>query len=506
MSAFARWIPDANLRDLMHGPPDRILTVEDMDPHQTQISDLVFSKVGAIIAAEMGLGKTGSVLHGAIRCLKAGKVKKWLIVAPLYVASDTWPDEFWKWSFGREQLFSPIIGTPKQRLAALESDAPFHIINRENIKWLWMQLRDNWPYDGLIYDESSRLKGGNMKSAKSKKRIVNKETGEITRKTTGGGMSEFGALAEARESGAIKRAILMTGTPAPNGLIDLWGQAYLVDLGHRLGKTKDAYLRRWFYQSPWGDKKIDPHPHSEGEITDLLSDMMYVFREEDHVDLPPLVKQIHWVTLPPKALAKYKEMQKEYCLEDIDVEAVNNGVLANKLLQMANGSIYDTEKTAHKIHDRKLDELGKIYHDANGRPILVAYGFQFDRDAIKERFPEARVYGDSPTDMQDWNAGKIKMLLMHPAGAAHGLNFQFGTNIAVWYGLNWSLELYQQFNKRIHRRGQKQDRVFLKIIVARDTYDVRQLKALEVKGATQQRITENFNVMRNIVERTNSGR
>ena len=447
---------------------------------------------------------TASVLHGALRCLQAGKVKRWLIVAPKKVAEDTWPDEFWKWAFGRATTFSPILGTAEERKAALTSPAPFHIINRENLPWLNEQF-EVWPYDGVIDDECSRRKGGQEKSAKVKKvRVVTEEDGTKREEgyISGGNISEFGVLAAARRGGHLKRYVGLTGTPAPNGLIDLWGQMYLVDLGRRLGTELEGYKRRWFWESPYGDRKIEPHAHSEGEITDRLKDAMFVYREEDHVDLPPLVQQIHWVNLPPDALAAYKELQKEYCLEEIDVEAVNNGVLANKLLQVANGSVYDTERTSHRLHDRKLQELEKIFHDAAGRPLLVAYSFQFDRDAILKKFgKKAAVFGDRPDDLKRWNAGKIPLMLVHPASAGHGMNFQFGTNIMVWYGLTWSLELYQQFNKRIHRRGQTSEHVYQKIIVARNTYDERQLTALNTKGATQHRITEAFNVMRNIVEK-----
>jgi len=499
------------MRDLIDGTPDRILTTGDMDPHQRQISDLVYKKKGVIIAAEMGLGKTASVLHGARRCLAKGKVGRWLIIAPKKVAEDTWPDEFWIWAFGRATTFSPILGTAEQRREAMQSSAPFHIINRENLQWLWAECGGEWPYDGVIDDECSRRKAGQERSAEVKKTrmVFDEETGKMEEEgyISGGNISEFGVLAEARRSGMIQRYVGMTGTPTPNGLLDLWGQIFLVDGGRRLYPTLKAYKRRWFYESPWGDKKIEPHDHSESEITEILKDVMFVFREKDHVKLPPLVKQIHWVNLDPDSLKLYREMQREYCLQDIDVEAVNNGVLANKLLQIANGSIYDTEKISHRVHDRKLEELEKIYYDAGDRPILVAYSFQFDRDAILKRFGNsAAVFGDRPDDLKRWNAGQIPLMLVHPASAGHGMNFQFGTNIMVWYGLTWSLELYQQFNKRIHRRGQKADRVFQKIIVARNTYDVRQLKALEVKGANQERITEAFNVMRNIVERANGRR
>jgi len=485
--------PYALARDLIEGPPDRILTLDMFDPHQHFMSDLVFKKKGVIIAADMGLGKTGAALHGMKRCLDAGKSQKWLIIAPLHVAAETWPDAFWEWDFAREGMeYSAIVGDAKQREAALESDAPFHIINRENVTWLWKKLRKNWPYDSVMYDESSRLKSGKRRSARTK----NKATGKIS----GGRLNEFGSLANAREAGLIKRFVGLTGTPSPNGLIDLWGQMFMVDLGYRLGATIDAYKARWFTENKYS-RKITVNDGAEDQILSELKDAMYVFREEDYLTLPPLIDHIRWVRLPDDIEKKYRELQREHCLDEDDIEAVNNGVLANKLLQLCNGSVYDVDGNDVFFHDRKLVELEKVMHAAGDRPVLLAYSYEFDKQAILKKFPKARVFGETDNDMKDWNRGKIPLMLVHPASAAHGLNFQFATNIMVWYGLTWSLELYQQFNKRIHRRGQKADRVHRVIIVARGTYDERQIKVLAGKGATQDQIKHQLRVLKETVEK-----
>lgn len=493
------WFPNALVRDLVEGPPEKILTVGHFDPHQKWMAEKVVKKKAAILAAEMGLGKTASVLYGAIHLLKVGRIKKWLIVAPLRVAEETWPDEFWKWEFAREYEFSVILGNEKQRLKALESDAPFHIINRENVKWLWTTLRKDWPYDGLIYDESSRLKAGRKRSAITKR--TDDETGMVT--TSGGKLNEFGSLAQAVEADKFQRVIEMTGTPTPNGLSDWWGQMYLIDRGYRLGADREAFMQRWFSKCPY-TRKIEPHPHSEKEIMDLLQDAVYSLKERDYLtkDLPPLVEVPRWVQLPEKAMAEYKELQKEFVLEEHDVEAVNSGVLTNKLLQLANGSVYDVDGNDRHIHDRKLEELESIYHGANGRPLLIAYSFQFDRDRILKKFPKFRLFGSTDHDMKDWNEGKIPGLLVHPASAGHGLNFQFGSNIMVWYGLTWSLELYLQFNKRVHRRGQKADRVFQYIILAKGTYDEKQYETLKTKNVTQERITDQVRILQETIGTT----
>jgi SNF2 family DNA or RNA helicase len=492
-SVTRRWITSAHLRDLIEGPPPKILTVDDFDPWQKWMANKVIQRLGVILAAEMGLGKTAATLYGMIKLLEAGKIKKWLVVAPLRVAEETWPDEMWKWDFAREYQFSPILGSEKDRIAAVKSDAPIHIINRENITWLWKKYRHNWPYDGLIYDESSRLKAGERRSATKK----DKETGRIS----GGVINEFGSLAQAVDAKKFKRVVELTGTPTPNGLQNWWGQMYLVDGGDRLGNDKVAFDRRWFYKNEY-TRKVEAQDHAEEEIMARIKDAVFSLKEQDFLTskLPPVVPHPRWVTLPEKAMAEYKMLQKEMVLDEYDVEAVNNGVLANKLLQLCNGSIYDSEGHAHEIHSRKLEELESIHHGAGGRPVLVAYSYKFDLDRILGRFPKWRVFGESDKDMADWNAGKIDGLLIHPQSAGHGLNFQFGGNILIWYGLTWSLEYFLQTNKRIHRRGQQADRVHQYFILAKNTFDERQYSVLSEKEQTQERITDQIRVLRSTVE------
>lgn len=483
------WFPDAIARDLILGPPRRILSTEHFDEDQWRMSHLVQTKKAVILGADPGKGKTGACLHGAIEMLKKGKVKKWLIVSPLRVAQETWPDSFHEWTFGREEYFSCVLGTEEERLEALKDDAPFHIINREMIPWLWKTLKNDWPYDGLIYDELSRLKSGERLSAR-----VTREDGT----KRGGNLNEFGSLAQARERGCFKRVVGLTGSPSPNGLVDLWGIMYLIDLGHRLGAEKKHFLGRWFERNQYSYTE-KPFPHSEKEILGLIADALFIFQDDEALGLPPKRNIPVWVTLKDKDLARYKYLQREYVLEDHDVEAVNNGVLAGKLLQMANGFVYDSEQEPIYFHEEKLDALEETLQKAKGKPVIVVYPYIPDKERILKRFPTARVFGETDDDMRDWNAGKIPILLLHPASAGHGLNFQFASNILIWYGLTWSLEYYEQVIKRLWRRGQPENAVYVYAILAKGTYDVRQQKSLTDKDVTQKRIKNSLEELQKII-------
>lgn len=494
-----RFVHDLEALELIYGPPEEILTAEDLRRYQRWMSDLIVAK-DVFLGAEMGLGKTAATLHAIVRLLKAGKVRQILIVAPLKVAEETWSAEIAKWSFARGLTYRIVTGTEAERRAALTHPAQVTIINRENLPWLQKTLGvRRWKFDMLVYDEASRLKSGRKRS-KPKARA----DGTMPPKR----LTEFGILRRMRHT--FKRVVELSGTPSPNGLIDLWGPIFLIDLGKRLGDSMTAYKRRWFYPESRFDPsdKDKPFPHSEAEIMSRISDVFYSLREEDYLKLPPLITQDHWVNLTPAEMKRYKAFERDAAMQVRNsrgqreiVEAVNGGVLTGKLLQFANGSMYlgdkfDEEtggklpKESVKIHDHKIDVLDSIVAEAMGRPILCAYSFQFDRDAIMKRFPFARLYGETKNDMRDWNAGKIKLLVMHPASAGHGLNFQHGSNIAVWYGLTWSLELYRQFMKRLHRSGQKADKVFLHRILARGTMDYNVVEALQARGATQDSITE----------------
>ena len=462
--------------ELLYEPDYDILRTRDMRDYQLWMADLIYDLKKVFLGAEMGLGKTGSTLRAIVDLIDDGKITHVLIVAPLRVAEETWPAEIRKWAFARHLRYRVVTGNPDQRKASLNThDVNITIVNRENLRWLRDEIGvRKWPFDMIVYDEASRLQSGRLKT-------------DIGRKTELGILTAMAFKTE--------YLVLLSGTPAPRGLLSLWGPIYAIDQGRRLGTSLTAFRDRWF-KLDYNGYTYEPFLHSEGEIMSQIKDVFFSLREADYLDLPPMIERDHKVHLEPKVLRKYREFERDAVIEVVKqggekelIEAVNSGVLTGKLLQYANGSMYVSDREAVKIHTAKLDALDSIVSEAMGRPILVAYSFQFDKDAIKKRFPFARIFGESKNDMRDWNAGRIRMLVTHPASAGHGLNFQQGSNIAVWYGLTWSIELYQQFIKRLHRSGQKADKVYLHRIITAGTADETILPNLTKRGATQDSIT-----------------
>lgn len=447
--------------------------------YQWYFAKLIVRQDALMLCLPMGTGKTLTVLTAIRELLDSGVRRKVLVIAPLRVAENTWPDEIEEWRHTRAMTYSVLTGTIAQRSKAARSNAELHIINRENIRWLVNFWGDRWPYDMVVYDESSRLKSG-------KKRTGGTKAGAKRN------LTEFGALCSVRKY--IDQVVELTGTPSPKGLRDLWGQAYFADQGKRLGTKKTAFESRWFDKDYMG-WSLEPKPHAEAEIMGLLSDIMFGLRAEDHVDLPPIVYNNVVVTLPKHIRERYKQFERDSVSLAYDVEAVNGGALTNKLLQFANGSMYRLNESSGEneivhVHDYKLDALDSIVQEAAGEPILLAYNFRFDLHQIKKRYPKAVLFEDEPNAVKLWNKGKIGMLLSHPASIGHGLNMQHGGNIAVWYGLPWSLELYQQFNMRLPRPGQREDHVYIHHIIAKGTADEVVLQTLQERAVTQDRINE----------------
>ena len=471
-------------------------TEADFEDYQKWMSDLMQKNKYVLLGAFMGSGKTACALHAAWECLQRGEITKILVIAPLNVAKNTWPDEIMDWDFARNLTYSVIVGDAGTREAALDMDADIYFINRENLRWLYEKVgMSGWIWDCLIYDEATRLAEGDKKT----KGGIRKD-GTASRKR----LSEFGYLAKVRHK--FRRIWELSGTPAPRGVIGLWGPIYIMDGGERLGRSKAAFEKRWFRYDPY-KRTHEPFDHAEREITEALRGVMFCLQEEEYLELPPLIVKDRFVTLTPSQMQKYRKFERELAMEDLDVSAANNAVLANKLLQFANGSVYadvdgnpmeeadlTRKPEAKHIHDAKLQELGSIFQEAGGRSVLIAYSYKFDVIAIKKRYPFVRIFGETPHDLQDWNKGKLRAMILHPASAGHGLNFQKGGNIAVWYGLNWSLELYQQFNRRLKRRGQEADHVWMYRILARGTMDEKVSRRLEEKATDQDRITEEFRV------------
>ncbi len=449
-------------------------------------------KPGALLAVEMSLGKTVVTATAVRWFLDSFQARRVLIVAPLRVAQKTWPDELRAWAHLRPLRWKSLCGsigenvTAEKRRKWLQEflDDPgmeIAIINRENVVWLYKELQKRrvWPFDVLVYDESSRLKEGRKRTGKKN-------------------ISEFGALAAVRK--LMDFVIELTGTPSPKGLIDLWGQVYIIDQGERLGTTKQAFLNRWFTSVQVGQhyaaRKYSPRPEAEEEIMAAISDIMVSLKTRDVIELPPVVPVHHYVDLAPKEMKEYRRLVRTAALEEYDIVAQNQGVLTNKLLQFSNGSVYRMDESVYPpkreivaFHDRKLEMLESIVEETNGASLLVAYGFKFDRDRIMRRFKFAKE-ATQPGVMDAWNRGEVQMMVAHPASIGHGMNIQFGGHHIVWYGLTSSLELYQQFNARLPRPGQTAERVFLHHILARGTFDERLMAILEDRDATQERITE----------------
>jgi len=418
---------------------------------------------------DMGLGKTISTLT-AIEELKYDycEIDTVLVIAPKRVVETVWEEEAKKWDHTKHFTFSKIIGTERQRLAALKVKADVHIISRDNITWLCSLYAAKLPYDMLVIDELSSFKAHQTQRFKS--------------------------LRLARPW--FKRVVGLTGTPAPNGLINLWSQMYLIDRGERLEKTITAYRSRYFRPGASNGYVVYSYnllSDSERLIQERIKDICISMRAEDYLEMPERIDNFVRVTMPNKLMDAYKKFERENVItlaNEIEegtttVNAVNAAVLSNKLLQFANGAMYDENKNVVPIHDLKLEALKEIIEAADGKPVLVAWTYQFDRDRIKNYFRSmAPRELKTAEDINDWNAGKVQLMLAHPASAGHGINLQAGGNIIVWYGLTWSLELYQQFNARLYRQGQKQ-RTIIHHIVNSGTHDEDVVKALKSKDKTQ---------------------
>ena len=418
---------------------------------------------------DMGLGKTISTLT-AIEELKYDycEIDTVLIIAPKRVVETVWEEEAKKWDHTKHLTFSKIIGTERQRLAALKVKADVHIISRDNIAWLCSLYAAKLPYDMLVIDELSSFKAHQTQRFKS--------------------------LRLARPW--FKRVVGLTGTPAPNGLINLWSQMYLIDRGERLEKTITAYRSRYFRPGASNGYVVYSYKllsDSERLIQERIKDICISMRAEDYLEMPERIDNFVRVTMPDKLMDAYKKFEQENVItlaNEIEegtttVNAVNAAALSNKLLQFANGAMYDENNNVVPIHDLKLEALKEIIEAADGKPVLVAWTYQFDRDRIKNYFRSmAPRELKTAEDINDWNAGKVQLMLAHPASASHGINLQAGGNIIVWYGLTWSLELYQQFNARLYRQGQKQ-RTIIHHIVNTGTHDEDVVRALKSKDKTQ---------------------
>lgn len=464
-----------------------MLTEKNIHDYQKACVEHIISHHYCGVFLDMGLGKTVSTLT-AINYLMFDylEINSVLVIAPKRVAESVWQEEAEKWEHLKHLRFSKIIGTAQQRLKALYTKADIYIISRDNVAWLCaLYGGGKLPFDMIVADELS-----SFKSYKSER---------------------FKALRGARPY--LKRFVGLTGTPAPNGLIDLWPQIYLMDRGERLEKTISRYREKYFRPGQTNGHVVYSYNlmnDSEELIHKKIEDICISMKADDYLTMPLRTDNYIQLRMPEKLKKQYDDFEKNKVLDlfspkqeylknadkwvekPTEINVVNAAALSNKLLQFANGAVYDEEKNVHAIHDIKLEALKEIIDDANGQPILVAWTYQFDRDRIKnylKKYEPRELKTDQ--DIKDWNAGKIKVMLAHPASAGHGLNLQAGGSIIVWYGQTWSLELYQQFNARLYRQGQ-QNGVVVHHLIMQGTHDEDVIRALKAKDKKQNALMESI--------------
>lgn len=431
-------------------------------PHSYQEYAIRYIETHPISALliDMGLGKT-SITLTAIRNLlfDSFEVCKVLVIAPLRVAKNTWTDEIKKWEHLSTLTYSLIVGNENERLSALNEKADIYIINRENVDWLVNKSGYKFDFDMVVIDELSSFKNHQSKRFKS--------------------------LMKVRPF--VKRIVGLTGTPSSNGLTDLFAEFKILDMGKRLGYFIGQYRNTYFKPDKMNGPIVysyKPLPNAENAIYEKISDITVSMKANEYLKMPELLTSNYVVELSHSEKNQYDEMKKSLVLEitDGEITASNAASLSNKLCQLSNGAIYDDEQNIVEIHDRKLEALEDIIESMNGKPLLIAYWYRHDLERIKSRFSVREI--KTSEDISDWNDGKIPVALIHPASAGHGLNLQNGGSTLVWFGLTWSLELYQQTNARLYRQGQK-NTVVIQHIITKGTIDEQILKALQKKNKTQ---------------------
>lgn len=433
------------------------------NPHEYQkyATNFILENPISAVLLDMGLGKSVITLTAIFDlCLDSFKVSKVLVIAPLRVARDTWPLEINKWDHLKELNYSVAIGNEKQRKTALKEKSNIYLINRENVDWLINESGIPFDYDMVVIDELSSFKSHQAKRFKSLLKVRPK----------------------------VKRIVGLTGTPSSNGLMDLWAEFRLLDMGERLGRFITHYRNTFFEPDKRNGLMIfsyKPKAGAEDKIYRLISDITISMKSTDYLKMPKLIINEVPVTLSEKDQKVYEKFKKDLVLplQNEEIDAVNAAALSNKLCQMANGAVYGEDKKIFEIHDKKLDALEDLIEAANGKPVLVVYWFKHDLERIKKRFNIREI--KNSVDIKDWNNGIVSVALIHPASAGHGLNLQTGGSTLIWFGLTWSLELYQQTNARLWRQGQKET-VAIHHIITKGTIDEDIMKALENKEIGQE--------------------
>lgn len=429
-------------------------------PHEYQnfASEFIIKNPACALLLDMGLGKTVITLTSIwLLLFEYFEVSKVLIIAPLRVAQDTWTRECEKWDHLKGVKISKILGSEAERKKALKVKADIYVINRENIEWLCNNY--DFDFDMVVIDEVS-----SFKSPASKR---------------------FKALRKVRPK--IKRIVGLTGTPAPNSLMDLWSEINLLDMGQRLGRFIGGYRNEYFLPDKRNGQVIFSYKLKEGaeeRIYNKISDICVSMKACDYLNMPGRIHNVIEVEMSDKEKKLYSKLEKEMLIpfEDGDIDAINAAALSNKLLQMANGAVYDEKKAVKEIHNRKLEALEDLIEGANGKPVLIFYSYKHDKERIAKRFKVQEIL--TSEDIEKWNKGNLPIAIAHPASAGHGLNLQSGGSTIIWFGLTWSLELYQQANGRLWRQGQK-NTVVIHHIVTKETIDEQVMKSLKEKRVGQ---------------------
>ena len=435
------------------------------EPHEYQeyAKEFVVKQNVSALFLDCGLGKTVITLTAIWELLlDYFEVRKVLIIAPCRVCRDTWPSELQKWNHLKGIEMLTVLGSEKDRVTALKRRANVYVINRENVEWLVGHCR--WDFDMVVIDELSSFKSHKAKRFKALKRV----------------------------RPMVRRIVGLTGTPAPNGLIDLWAEIGLLDMGQRLGRFIGGYRERFFVPDKRSREMIfsyKPRQGAEEAIYELISDICISMKAADYLEMPECIYNRVEVTMNEKERKLYQQLERDMLIpfEDGDIDAVNAAGLSNKLMQMANGAVYDENGAVKHIHDRKLEALEDLVEAANGKPVLIAYWYKHDLERIRKYVGAVEL--DTAEDMKKWNAGEIPVAVIHPASAGHGLNLQAGGSTLIWFGLTWSLEVYQQMNARLWRQGQKET-VVIHHLTAKGTLDERVMEALEKKDCGQSALVD----------------
>lgn len=419
-----------------------MLKREQLFNYQDRGVDFIKEKRKCALFLDMGMGKTTTTLTAIRDMFDDFSAFRVLIIAPLRVANTVWKQESQKWQHLNDLNIGIATGTEGQRKAVLERGYDITIINRENVPWLveFYKAKHQWPFDTIVIDESTSFKNSASKRFKAMKQILK----------------------------YVYNIVLLTGTPSPQGMIDLWSQMYMIDFGERLGRNKSTFLNLYFETSGFQHYEHTMVEGCDRVIRAKIKDVCMTMLSEDYLELPEMIPLRHTVILPDAAKKTYKELKKEMLITvkgGTDISAPSAAALNNKLLQICNGAVYDEDGTYHIIHDGKIEALKDIIENNPDENLLVAYNFKSDKERLMKAFPFAVVLDKEGVAVDQWNKGEIKMLLAHPQSAGHGLNMQFGGSTLIYFGLTWSLEYYQQFNKRLHRQGQKSNVRIIHIVV-----------------------------------------